>query len=193
MIAAGGTAGHVLPSLAVAEALRERGVAVTFAGSPDRVEARLVPRRATSSTPSRSPGFRGGRRLHCCARCSGRRALPRLRSDPAPATAARRPRRRRLRRRADGLRGMASPAARRADGGGRGARAREPARGAVRAPRVPRLSDRRPGRRQVPGHGAAGARRAHRRLAGGGPAPFRAARRRARDRRLRRAGRARGA
>src|SRR5213592_1771754 len=43
LIAAGGTAGHVLPSLAVAEALRGRGVTVTFAGSPDRVEARLVP------------------------------------------------------------------------------------------------------------------------------------------------------
>jgi UDP-N-acetylglucosamine--N-acetylmuramyl-(pentapeptide) pyrophosphoryl-undecaprenol N-acetylglucosamine transferase len=43
LIAAGGTAGHVLPALAVAEALVERGVAVTFAGSPDHVEARLVP------------------------------------------------------------------------------------------------------------------------------------------------------
>jgi UDP-N-acetylglucosamine--N-acetylmuramyl-(pentapeptide) pyrophosphoryl-undecaprenol N-acetylglucosamine transferase len=43
LIAAGGTAGHVLPSLAVAAALSERGVIVTFAGSPDRVEARLVP------------------------------------------------------------------------------------------------------------------------------------------------------
>src|SRR5215831_349008 len=43
VIAAGGTAGHVRPALAVAEALRERGVTVTFAGSPDRVESHLVP------------------------------------------------------------------------------------------------------------------------------------------------------
>ena len=43
LIAAGGTVGPLAPSLAVAETLRERGVAVTFAGSPDRVEARLVP------------------------------------------------------------------------------------------------------------------------------------------------------
>jgi UDP-N-acetylglucosamine--N-acetylmuramyl-(pentapeptide) pyrophosphoryl-undecaprenol N-acetylglucosamine transferase len=42
LIAAGGTAGHVLPSLAVAEALSARGALVTFAGSPERVEARLV-------------------------------------------------------------------------------------------------------------------------------------------------------
>ena len=43
LIAAGGTAGHVLPALAIADALRARGAAVSFAGSPDRVEARLVP------------------------------------------------------------------------------------------------------------------------------------------------------
>ena len=43
LIATGGTAGHVLPALAVAEALRGRGARVTFAGSPDRAEARLVP------------------------------------------------------------------------------------------------------------------------------------------------------
>jgi UDP-N-acetylglucosamine--N-acetylmuramyl-(pentapeptide) pyrophosphoryl-undecaprenol N-acetylglucosamine transferase len=33
----------VLPAIAVADALVERGVRVTFAGSPERVEARLVP------------------------------------------------------------------------------------------------------------------------------------------------------
>ena len=43
LIAAGGTVGHVAPALAVAEALQRRGVLVTFAGSPDRIEARLVP------------------------------------------------------------------------------------------------------------------------------------------------------
>src|SRR6478672_4423022 len=43
LIAAGGTAGHVLPALAVGQALRDRGARVTFAGSPDRAEARLVP------------------------------------------------------------------------------------------------------------------------------------------------------
>ena len=43
LIAAGGTAGHVLPALAVAEALVARGAHVTFAGSPARIEARLVP------------------------------------------------------------------------------------------------------------------------------------------------------
>src|SRR4051812_30795807 len=43
LIAAGGTAGHVLPALAIAHELRDRGARVTFAGSPDRAEARLVP------------------------------------------------------------------------------------------------------------------------------------------------------
>jgi len=42
VIAAGGTAGHVVPALAVADALRERGVEVTFVGG-ERAEAELVP------------------------------------------------------------------------------------------------------------------------------------------------------
>jgi UDP-N-acetylglucosamine--N-acetylmuramyl-(pentapeptide) pyrophosphoryl-undecaprenol N-acetylglucosamine transferase len=42
LIAAGGTAGHVVPALAVAGELRARGAHVEFAGG-DRVEARMVP------------------------------------------------------------------------------------------------------------------------------------------------------
>src|SRR3954447_25870238 len=41
-IAAGGTAGHVVPALAIADALRARGAAVEFAGG-ERAEAELVP------------------------------------------------------------------------------------------------------------------------------------------------------
>src|SRR5438067_10818051 len=57
VIAAGGTAGHVLPALAVAEALQERGVRVSFAGSPDRVEARLVPDAGYELDTFRSSGL----------------------------------------------------------------------------------------------------------------------------------------
>jgi UDP-N-acetylglucosamine--N-acetylmuramyl-(pentapeptide) pyrophosphoryl-undecaprenol N-acetylglucosamine transferase len=57
LIAAGGTVGHVAPSLAVAEALRHRGVLVTFAGSPDRVEARLVPEAGFEFDPFRISGL----------------------------------------------------------------------------------------------------------------------------------------
>jgi UDP-N-acetylglucosamine--N-acetylmuramyl-(pentapeptide) pyrophosphoryl-undecaprenol N-acetylglucosamine transferase len=63
LIAAGGTVGHVAPALAVAEALQRRGVLVSFAGSPDRIEAKLVPERgyefdsfAVSGLPRR-PGI----------------------------------------------------------------------------------------------------------------------------------------
>ena len=65
LIAAGGTAGHVLPSLAIAAALRDRGVKVTFAGSPDRVEAELVPAAGFEFDGFRVSGFprRPGLRL----------------------------------------------------------------------------------------------------------------------------------
>src|SRR2546427_2062865 len=42
VIAAGGTAGHVVPALAVAEALRAEGAQVAFIGGA-RAEAQLVP------------------------------------------------------------------------------------------------------------------------------------------------------
>ena len=57
VIAAGGTAGHVRPALAVAEALRARGVTVTFAGSADRVESRLVPEAGFELDPFSISGF----------------------------------------------------------------------------------------------------------------------------------------
>ncbi|HMH47958.1 MAG TPA: glycosyltransferase, partial [Solirubrobacteraceae bacterium] len=42
VIAAGGTAGHVVPALAVADALRAEGAEVVFIGA-QRAEAQLVP------------------------------------------------------------------------------------------------------------------------------------------------------
>lgn len=57
MIAAGGTAGHVLPALAVADALRERGVLTTFAGSPGRAEEQLVPEAGYELDLFRVSGF----------------------------------------------------------------------------------------------------------------------------------------
>jgi UDP-N-acetylglucosamine--N-acetylmuramyl-(pentapeptide) pyrophosphoryl-undecaprenol N-acetylglucosamine transferase len=47
----------VLPAIAVADALRSRGVHVTFAGSPDRVEARLVPDAGYELDTFRISGF----------------------------------------------------------------------------------------------------------------------------------------
>src|ERR687898_499698 len=43
VIAAGGTAGHVVPAIAVADALRAEGAEVTFLGTRDRAKAELVP------------------------------------------------------------------------------------------------------------------------------------------------------
>src|SRR2546429_3873648 len=43
VIAAGGTAGHVVPALAVADELRDRGARVIWAGTRGRAEADLVP------------------------------------------------------------------------------------------------------------------------------------------------------
>jgi UDP-N-acetylglucosamine--N-acetylmuramyl-(pentapeptide) pyrophosphoryl-undecaprenol N-acetylglucosamine transferase len=57
LIAAGGTAGHVAPALAVADVLRERGAEVVFAGTADRAEATLVPARGYPLETFRVSGF----------------------------------------------------------------------------------------------------------------------------------------
>ncbi|HZO62021.1 MAG TPA: UDP-N-acetylglucosamine--N-acetylmuramyl-(pentapeptide) pyrophosphoryl-undecaprenol N-acetylglucosamine transferase [Gaiellaceae bacterium] len=46
-----------MPSLAVAQALRARGVSVSFAGSPDRIEARFVPEAGFEFDPFRISGL----------------------------------------------------------------------------------------------------------------------------------------
>lgn len=56
-IAAGGTAGHVNPALALAEELRERGHAVRFFGETRRLEGRLVPEAGFDFFPVEVTGF----------------------------------------------------------------------------------------------------------------------------------------
>lgn len=55
-IAAGGTAGHVVPALAIADALRERGADVVFLGG-ERAEAELVPAAGYPFHPLRVAGI----------------------------------------------------------------------------------------------------------------------------------------
>ena len=56
-IAAGGTAGHINPALALAEELTSRGHHVTFYGQPDRLESRLVPEAGYDFRTIRVSGF----------------------------------------------------------------------------------------------------------------------------------------
>ena len=58
VIAAGGTAGHIFPGLALAGALREGGHDVTFVGTQDRLEARLVPAAGFPFEPVPAAPFR---------------------------------------------------------------------------------------------------------------------------------------
>ncbi|MBP3884617.1 MAG: UDP-N-acetylglucosamine--N-acetylmuramyl-(pentapeptide) pyrophosphoryl-undecaprenol N-acetylglucosamine transferase [Olsenella sp.] len=56
-IAAGGTAGHINPALALAEELVARGHEVYFYGQPTRLEATLVPQAGFPFTPMDVSGF----------------------------------------------------------------------------------------------------------------------------------------
>jgi UDP-N-acetylglucosamine--N-acetylmuramyl-(pentapeptide) pyrophosphoryl-undecaprenol N-acetylglucosamine transferase len=74
VIAGGGTAGHIVPSIAVADRLREEGASVEFVGSPDGQEAWMVPA--------------AGYRFHAVAATPLRREIS-LRSAAAPFVALR--------------------------------------------------------------------------------------------------------
>ncbi|MFN2615582.1 MAG: undecaprenyldiphospho-muramoylpentapeptide beta-N-acetylglucosaminyltransferase [Thermoleophilaceae bacterium] len=88
VIAAGGTAGHVVPALAVAEALRGRGAEVEFVGG-ERAEAELVPRAGYAFHPLQVAGIdrrnplRAARAVALAgvAGARARRLLRRLRAD----------------------------------------------------------------------------------------------------------------
>ena len=144
VIAAGGTAGHVVPALAVADALRARGAEVEFMGG-ERAEAELVPAAGLSVPPRcgcagidrRQPAAGGARGAARGARATvrARRLLRRLGADAVlggggyvagpVGLAARQP----------------APAAR-ADRGGQPPRRGEPAARAARAARLPGVPDR---------------------------------------------------
>lgn len=57
LLTGGGTAGHINPALALAEVLESRGHSVHFAGTPQGVEARLVPQAHVAFTPFEAAGF----------------------------------------------------------------------------------------------------------------------------------------
>ena len=164
MIGAGGTAGHVVPALAVADALRAEGAEVTFVGG-ERAEAQLVPaagyelRSAAWSCrcPRRRPAQamrrgRGRRPAPCrdARRCSGElRPAAVLGAGGYVAGPV-------------GLAAVLAADSAGADRGRQPSRADQPAAGAVRAAGLPGVSDRGPRRRPLPGHRAAGAAAGHR-------------------------------
>ncbi len=84
LLAGGGTAGHVNPALAIAEIIKNNrpDAVIAFAGNPDKLEAKLVPKAGYEFYPIRIEGFQRRlsaenikRNLHaaaCLARSSSR-------------------------------------------------------------------------------------------------------------------------
>ena len=70
LFACGGTGGHVYPAIAIADAIRERvpGVAITFAGTQDRMEWEAVPKAGYSIHPITVSGFQRGLSLSAIGR-----------------------------------------------------------------------------------------------------------------------------
>jgi UDP-N-acetylglucosamine--N-acetylmuramyl-(pentapeptide) pyrophosphoryl-undecaprenol N-acetylglucosamine transferase len=73
VIAAGGTAGHVVPAIAVADALRAEGAAVSFVGG-ERAEIELVPAAGYPLDPIAVEGLSRSNPLHAL-RAAGKAAL----------------------------------------------------------------------------------------------------------------------
>ena len=95
VIAAGGTAGHVVPAIAVADALRAEGAEVTFVGG-ERAEAELVPQAGYELDPlnveglSRSNPLKAARALAKAGAAVGpaRKLLKPARPTPCSAVGA---------------------------------------------------------------------------------------------------------
>ena len=89
VVAAGGTAGHVVPAMAVADELRASGAEVSFLGTRERIEADLVPAAGYEIDFLKVRGIDRGSRLRAAvaarrgARRRRRRAAGALRA-PAP-------------------------------------------------------------------------------------------------------------
>lgn len=58
-VMAGGTGGHIMPGLAVADWLRDQGHQVVWVGNPDKMEGRLVPPAGYEMIPVKFAGVRG--------------------------------------------------------------------------------------------------------------------------------------